>query len=61
MYPLKTTVKYKPGNLAASSNVFTTVYLGNYILGNFDEGAGSHCGVDIFPAVTHDDVFACLD
>lgn len=61
MYPLKTTVKYNPNNLAASSNTFTTVYLGNYISGNYDENTGSHLGVDIFPVVTHDDVFACLD
>lgn len=43
MYPLKTIVKYIPGNLAASANTYTTVYLGNYVSGNFDEGAGSHC------------------
>ncbi|MDD2891828.1 MAG: S-layer homology domain-containing protein [Candidatus Gracilibacteria bacterium] len=61
MYPLKTTVKYDPDNLSLSSNVFTTVYLGNYITGDFSEGHGSHLGVDIFPAITHDDVFACLD
>ena len=61
MYPLKTKVKYIPGNLAASANTFTTVYLGNYIPGNYDEGAGSHCGVDIFPLVTQDSVFACMD
>lgn len=61
MYPLKTTVKYIPSNLALTCNTFTTVYLGNYVSGNFDEGAGSHCGVDIFPVTTHDDVFSCLD
>ncbi|MDD5197842.1 MAG: S-layer homology domain-containing protein [Candidatus Gracilibacteria bacterium] len=61
MYPLKTTVKYDPNNLAATTNTYTTVYLGNYVAGDFSEGHGSHLGVDIFPVVTHDDVFACLD
>lgn len=61
MYPLKTLVKYDPVNLTVSSNTFTTVYLGNYVAGDFSEGHGSHPGVDIFPTVTHDDIFACLD
>lgn len=61
MYPLKTIVKYNPLNLADSANTFTTVYLGNYVPGNFNEGVGSHCGVDIFPIVTHDNIYACMD
>ena len=61
MYPLKTICKYDPQDLAVSSNTFTTVYLGNYIAGDFHEGSGSHCGVDIFPVISHDQVFACLD
>ena len=61
MYPLKTIVKYIPDKLAESCNTFTTVYLGNYMPGNFDEDVGSHLGVDIFPIVTQDTIFACLD
>lgn len=61
MYPLKTKTKYDPSNLASSWTTFTTVYLGNYLSGNFDEDVGSHCGVDIVPMVKNDDVFAVLD
>ncbi len=61
MYPLKTKTKYDPSNLAATGNLYTTVYLGNYEPGNFDEGAGSHPGVDIIPAAPHDAVVAVLD
>lgn len=61
MYPLKTKVKYDPDNLASMWTTYTTVYLGNYVSGDFDEGAGSHCGVDIVPMVKNDTVFAVLD
>lgn len=61
MYPLKTKVKYDPDNLASMWTTYTTVYLGNYVSGDFDEGAGSHCGVDIVPMVKNDSVFAVLD
>lgn len=42
MYPLKTMMKYIPENLAATTNIYTTVYLGNYVSGDFSEGHGSH-------------------
>lgn len=61
MYPLKTKVKYDPDNLAAIWTTYTTVYLGNYVSGDFDEGIGSHCGVDIVPMVKNDSVVAVLD
>lgn len=43
---------------------FTTVYLGNYVAGNYSENVGSHCGVDIdankyYAGKT--DVFAVMD
>lgn len=61
MYPLKTKTKYDPASLATTSNTFTTVYLGNYVAGDFSEGHGSHPGVDIVPITPNDTVFACLD
>lgn len=61
MYPLKTKVKYDPENLASMWTTYTTVYLGNYVSGNFDEDVGSHCGVDIVPMTKNDSVFAVLD
>lgn len=61
MYPLKTKAKYDPSNLAATWTTFTTMYLGNYVSGDFEEDVGSHCGVDIVPMVKNDDVFAVLD
>lgn len=60
MYPLKTKVKYNPASLSTSGNIFTTVYLWNYISWDFRENVWSHLGVDIFPMVTHDNVVACL-
>jgi len=60
MYPLKIKAKYDPNNLPATWNVFTTVYLGNYIDGDFEQGHGSHPGVDIIPARPNDDIHACL-
>lgn len=61
MYPLKTKSKYDPSNLAATTNTYTTVYLGNYVAGDYDEGHGSHPGVDIVPITPNDSIFACLD
>lgn len=61
MYPLKTKTKYDPANLASMWTTYTTVYLGNYVSGDFDEGSGSHCGVDIVPMVKNDAVTAVLD
>ena len=61
MYPLKTKSKYDVNNLATTTNTYTTVYLGNYVAGDYDEGHGSHPGVDIVPVVPNDSVFACLD
>lgn len=61
MYPLKTMMKYIPENLANTTNIYTTVYLGNYVSGDFSEGHGSHPGVDIIPITPNDTVFACLD
>lgn len=57
---MKLAHKYDPSNLAKTGNTFTTVYMGNYVSGDFNEGSGSHCGVDIFPAKTHDAIMACL-
>jgi hypothetical protein len=61
MYPIKTKTKYDPNNLAASANTYTTVYLGNYVAGDYGEGDGSHPGVDIVPMTTHDTVASVLD
>ncbi|EKE28155.1 MAG: S-layer protein [uncultured bacterium (gcode 4)] len=61
MYPLKTKYPYNPDNLASTWNIYSTVYLWNYITWNFDEWAGSHLWVDIIPQTKHDDVVACLD
>ncbi|EKE29135.1 MAG: hypothetical protein ACD_2C00221G0017 [uncultured bacterium (gcode 4)] len=61
MYPLKTKYPYNPGNLEATWNIFTTVYLWNYVPWNFDEWAGSHLWVDIIPQIKHDPIFACMN
>jgi hypothetical protein len=37
MYPLKIKAIYNPDNLAATGNIFTTVYLGNYVPGDYGE------------------------
>jgi murein DD-endopeptidase MepM/ murein hydrolase activator NlpD len=60
MYPIRTARKYDPANLAATANIYTTVYLGTYIEGDFLEGNGSHLGVDIIPMTPHDTVMAAL-
>ncbi|MFA6090955.1 MAG: M23 family metallopeptidase, partial [Candidatus Gracilibacteria bacterium] len=54
-------MKYTPGNLANTTSIYTTVYLGNYVFGDFSEGHGSHPGVDIMPITPNDTVFSCLD
>ena len=61
MYPIKTPVPYNPQNLAATANVFTTAYLGNYVAGDYEEGSGSHPGVDIVPISPSSFVYAILD
>jgi hypothetical protein len=61
MYPLKIKAIYNPDNLAATGNIFTTVYLGNYVPGDYGEWDWSHPGVDMIPQVKHDNVLACLD
>lgn len=61
MYPLKTKAPYNPSNLKATANIYTTMYLGNYITWDYDEWAGSHPWVDIIPQFKHDNILACLD
>jgi hypothetical protein len=61
MYPIKTKTKYDSSRLAASAMTYTTVYLGNYEAGNYEEGVGSHPGVDIVPVVPNDTVVSVLD
>lgn len=60
MYPLKTKKPYNQANLAATANIFTTMYLGNYINWDFREWVWSHPGVDIVPQIKHDNIYACL-
>ena len=60
MYPLKTKVPYNPTNLAATANIYTTMYLGNYMPWDYDEWVGSHPWVDIVPQTIHDNLYACL-
>lgn len=61
MYPIKTKTKYNPSNLATTANIYTTVYLWNYVTWDFDEGNWSHPWVDMIPQVKHDNIYACLD
>ncbi len=61
MYPLKTKTTYNPWNLASTWNIYTTVYLWNYVTWDFWEWDWSHPWVDIVPQVKHDDIHACLD
>ena len=61
MYPINTRAKYNPGNLSATANTFTTVYLWNYVTWNYDEWVWSHPGVDIVPIAKNDVIHACLD
>jgi Peptidase family M23/S-layer homology domain len=61
MYPIKTTKLYNPNTLGASTDVYTTVYLGNYLAGDYEEEGGSHPGVDIVPMTPNDTVSAVLD
>ncbi|MFZ4461895.1 MAG: S-layer homology domain-containing protein [Patescibacteria group bacterium] len=60
MYPIRTAKPYNPANLAATGNAYTTVYLGNYLSGDYDENAGSHPGVDIVPMSPNDTVYSVL-
>ncbi len=61
MYPIKTPRPYNPRDLATTANIFTTPYLGNYVAGDYDEGSGSHPGVDIVPMAPMSSVYAILD
>jgi murein DD-endopeptidase MepM/ murein hydrolase activator NlpD len=61
MYPIKTTKLYNPNSLNTSADVYTTVYLGNYIAGDYEEEGGSHPGVDIVPMIPNAPVSAVLD
>lgn len=60
MYPIKTSAPYNPNKLNTLAHIYTTVYLGNYISGDYEEGAGSHPGVDIVPLTPNDNVYAVL-
>ncbi len=70
-YPLDVPVKYAPATLGVSpsTETYTTVYLGNYADGDYREGVGSHCGVDVVTAkpagwvpgqIVGAPVYACL-
>jgi hypothetical protein len=61
MYPIKTSKIYNPDTLSSSADVYTTVYLGNYLAGDYEEEGGSHPGVDIVPMTPSDTVVAVLD
>ena len=61
MYPITMSRRYDSTNLVALQNLYTTVYLGNYISGDFSEGHGSHPGVDMIPATHAQPVYAILD
>lgn len=37
MYPIRTAKKYDPSNLTATAHIYTTVYLGTYIEGDYLE------------------------
>ena len=60
MYPIRTRKLYDPANLGASLDTYTTVYLGNYLAGDYSEGGGSHPGVDIVPMGPNDPVVSVL-
>ena len=60
MYPIKTRKLYDPTSLGSSLDTYTTVYLGNYLAGDYDEGGGSHPGVDIVPMTPGDQVVSVL-
>ena len=61
MYPIRTLRPYDSKSLATLGSIYTTVYLGNYLAGNYDENVGSHPGVDIVPISPNDPVHAVLD
>lgn len=60
MYPLKINEKYDQTKLTLLGYRFTTTYLWTYILWDFRENVGSHCGVDIMPVTPWQEVFAVL-
>lgn len=61
MYPLKINEKYKQSDLENLGHRFTTLYLWNYISGDYRENVGSHPWVDIFPKKSNDNVYCVLD
>lgn len=60
MYPLRNLPQYDPDALESTGLTYTTVYLGNYVTGDYSEGGGSHPGVDIVPKVKNDTVYSAL-
>ncbi len=61
MYPIRTPKPYDPTKLATLFMTYTTVYLGNYVSGDYDENSGSHPGVDIVPMSPNDPIHAVLN
>ncbi len=61
MYPIRMSQKYDQNALQSLQNIYTTVYLGNYVSGDFNEGHGSHPGVDMVPSTHAQTVCAILD
>lgn len=60
MYPIKTSAPYNPDFLEKLGNIYTTPYLGNYVVGVYEEESGSHPGVDIVPMTPNDELYAVL-
>lgn len=60
MYPIKTSAPYNPDFLPKLGNIYTTPYLGNYVAGVYEEGSGSHPGVDVMPMTPNDELYAVL-
>lgn len=60
--PIQGIPLYEAGHI--DTGYYTTVYLGNYISGDYNENVGSHCGVDIDAAKYpggHTNVLAAMD